>query len=280
MIRLDAFRSAHVRHHAADRTERPLATIQALEWRDPMHLPGHLSVGTVLICLSLTVGHASTRPEDPLEDPLEDEPAAVTPSSLDAGMEAGMYSLANDGASGALVSWLEPSARGRALRFASYDGRTWSEPRTIVEGEDLFSNWADHPSIAALPDGRLVAQWPGHQPWAHAQRLVQQQPADRRLARSRHDLAGGLRRRERQHSLIQRLRLAAARSAWIARGLSHAAAAELQRSHESDHDPGARHGDRLGEGDRPDRPRCRHVQLLSDRIGADERRPDRGLSRS
>jgi iron complex outermembrane recepter protein len=71
-----------------------------------------------------------------------------------------MYSLANDGANGALVSWLEPSARGRALRFASYDGRTWSEPRTIVEGDDLFSNWADHPSIAALPDGRFVAQWP------------------------------------------------------------------------------------------------------------------------
>jgi hypothetical protein len=112
-----------------------------------------LSVSAAVTCLGLIAGHAYVGPEKP-------RTAAVTAMSLPAGPEAGMYSLANDGAKGALVSWLEPSSRGRALKFASYDGRAWSAPRTIVEGEDLFSNWADHPSVTRLADGRLAAQWP------------------------------------------------------------------------------------------------------------------------
>ncbi len=71
-----------------------------------------------------------------------------------------MYSLASLGAAGAVLSWLEPSGRGRAFRFSSYTRGRWSAPRTIAEGDDLFSNWADHPSIAATSDGALVAQWP------------------------------------------------------------------------------------------------------------------------
>jgi hypothetical protein len=70
-----------------------------------------------------------------------------------------MYSLANT-PDGAVLSWLEPSSRGRALRFSYYSAGRWTAPRTIAEGNDLFSNWADHPSIASLSDGTLVAQWP------------------------------------------------------------------------------------------------------------------------
>ena len=68
-----------------------------------------------------------------------------------------------------LMSWLEPvesaggeaasTRRGRfALRFAALDGDSWSEPRTIAEGDDFFVNWADFPSIVAS-DGVLAAHW-------------------------------------------------------------------------------------------------------------------------
>jgi len=70
---------------------------------------------------------------------------------------------------GVLMSWLEPvgsgageaasTRRGRfALRFARLDGDSWSEPRTIAEGEDFFVNWADFPSIVES-DGMLAAHW-------------------------------------------------------------------------------------------------------------------------
>jgi hypothetical protein len=76
------------------------------------------------------------------------------------GTEAGMYSLASSGANGALLSWLEPSPKGLAFKFSSLVRGQWSAPTTIVEGPHLFSNWADHPSIAAQPNGALIAQWP------------------------------------------------------------------------------------------------------------------------
>jgi len=49
------------------------------------------------------------------------------------------------------LSWLEPVASSDrvALRFARFSGGKWSAPRTIVERNDFFVNWADFPSIAA-----------------------------------------------------------------------------------------------------------------------------------
>jgi hypothetical protein len=58
------------------------------------------------------------------------------------------------------LSWLEPAGEGRhALRFATMRGSEWSAPRTIATGENFFVNWADFPSVVALPDGRLAAHW-------------------------------------------------------------------------------------------------------------------------
>ena len=86
--------------------------------------------------------------------------ASITSIDVPAGAEAGMYSLAASADGTAYVSWLEPTKTGRAFRFAALAGKAWSTPRTITEGRDLFSNWADHPSLAVLGDGSLVAQWP------------------------------------------------------------------------------------------------------------------------
>ena len=62
---------------------------------------------------------------------------------------------------GALLSWLEPVAGTdrTALRFARYREGRWSEPRTIVERNDLFVNWADFPSIVEDAQATLFAHW-------------------------------------------------------------------------------------------------------------------------
>lgn len=60
-----------------------------------------------------------------------------------------------------LLSWLEPVAGTdrTALRFSRYANGQWSAPRTIVERNDLFVNWADFPSIVEDAKGTLFAHW-------------------------------------------------------------------------------------------------------------------------
>ena len=60
-----------------------------------------------------------------------------------------------------LLSWIEPKGdKHHALRFASRTrGGSWSEAQTIAEGANWFVNWADFPSMTALPDGTLFAHW-------------------------------------------------------------------------------------------------------------------------
>ena len=59
-----------------------------------------------------------------------------------------------------LLSWIDRLDDGRhALRFATREGDGWSAPRLIAEGAGWFVNWADFPSIVALPDGSLAAHW-------------------------------------------------------------------------------------------------------------------------
>ncbi len=60
-----------------------------------------------------------------------------------------------------LLSWIEPTGEeSHTLRYAARPkGGAWSEPRTIADGRGWFVNWADFPSLAALPDGTLFAHW-------------------------------------------------------------------------------------------------------------------------
>jgi hypothetical protein len=58
------------------------------------------------------------------------------------------------------LSWLEPTSdSGYAFKLAVRDGDHWSAARTIVRERNMFVNWADFPSVVALPDGRLAAHW-------------------------------------------------------------------------------------------------------------------------
>src|SRR5262245_34958158 len=58
------------------------------------------------------------------------------------------------------LSWIEREGEnGYSLRFSTKEGDEWSAHRVIAEGSDWFVNWADFPSMIALPDGSLAAHW-------------------------------------------------------------------------------------------------------------------------
>ena len=75
------------------------------------------------------------------------------------------------------LSWLEPRGDStHALRFSTLDEDGWAPARTIVERPDLFVNWADFPSLTALPSRRLAAHWlqrSGKDKYAYEVRIAQ-----------------------------------------------------------------------------------------------------------
>ncbi len=77
-----------------------------------------------------------------------------------AGPGSGQPNLAVAADGRAYLSWIEPLGDERfALRFSVRDTNGWSAPRAIAEGSNWFVNWADFPSLLALPDGSLAAHW-------------------------------------------------------------------------------------------------------------------------
>jgi hypothetical protein len=58
------------------------------------------------------------------------------------------------------MSWVERVGEKRhKLRFSARDAAGWSEARTVAEGDNWFVNWADFPSVVALPGGSMAAHW-------------------------------------------------------------------------------------------------------------------------
>ncbi len=79
-----------------------------------------------------------------------------TPTAANA--EAPSLAIMPDGR--VLMSWIETKGPlHAAVRTALLDETGWTPPITVVEGDDLFVNYADFPSVAALPDGTLAINW-------------------------------------------------------------------------------------------------------------------------
>ncbi|MDH3709055.1 MAG: exo-alpha-sialidase [Cyclobacteriaceae bacterium] len=58
------------------------------------------------------------------------------------------------------LSWQEPLDSIRtALRFSRLEDNRWSTPKTIVEGENWFVNWADYPVISSGSKAQLVSSF-------------------------------------------------------------------------------------------------------------------------
>lgn len=103
----------------------------------------------VAILISSTLGQTNRAPSLALQE--LDSPAGIESAepNLFTGADGRVY-----------LTWIEKTGdQARALRFAVRDGKGWSEPGTIVEAENLYVNWADFPSLIALPDRTLAAHW-------------------------------------------------------------------------------------------------------------------------
>ena len=121
-----------------------------------------------LTAIALTIGCApektATSPTPATETPVASGTASAltieaSESPAPAGAAEPFLSTAKNG--DILLSWLEPVAgtKKHALRFSRFAGGAWSEPRTIVERDDLFVNWADFPSIVADGSETMFAHW-------------------------------------------------------------------------------------------------------------------------
>jgi len=99
----------------------------------------------------------------------------VTPLTLSALEGGGMPHLSPLEDGGVILSWLAPAredgapesgepaaaserlSRLRAVRYDLHGG--FGEPRTVVERDDFFVNWADFPSVIEVAPGGWVAHW-------------------------------------------------------------------------------------------------------------------------
>lgn len=85
--------------------------------------------------------------------------ASVIELDLPVGPGAQEPSLATLADGRVAMSWTEPAGRGFAVRTAIGDRAGWSEPRKVVQSDDLFVNWADFPIVATFADGTLAISW-------------------------------------------------------------------------------------------------------------------------
>src|SRR5438067_246258 len=74
-------------------------------------------------------------------------------------MASGQPNLAIGPGGEIYLSWIETGKGSPALKFATRKGENWSQPQTIVQGEDLLVNYADYPSLLPLAGGSLAAHW-------------------------------------------------------------------------------------------------------------------------
>jgi len=100
---------------------------------------------TLLVTLSLACSPAAS-------------PEPVLEFSGPAGSGKGF--LAATASGGAILTWFERGPDEQAaLRVATREGSTWSEPRTIAQHDRFFVNWADFPSVVETTEGRWVIHW-------------------------------------------------------------------------------------------------------------------------
>lgn len=107
-----------------------------------------------MVALALVSGVGCTRGRGETLPPTREIESPARPGSGEPNL-----AVAPDGR--VLLSWIEPTDDERhVLRSAArVKGGPWIEARTIAEGANWFVNWADFPSVAALPDGTLFAHW-------------------------------------------------------------------------------------------------------------------------
>ena len=58
-----------------------------------------------------------------------------------------------------ILSWLEVAGERATLKFSERTAKGWSDPKAVYSSENFFVNSFDVPSVRALADGTLAANW-------------------------------------------------------------------------------------------------------------------------
>lgn len=90
------------------------------------------------------------------ETPVPFEPQLV---NVPAGVPATGPRTSGDETTGLVLSWMEQDDDGASLHYARLEDGIWSDASVVVDGVDMFVNWADMPSVQPLGTGRLAAHW-------------------------------------------------------------------------------------------------------------------------
>ncbi|HEX5731860.1 MAG TPA: sialidase family protein [Blastocatellia bacterium] len=110
-------------------------------------MPSIFRITLLLFLLSIATADISGQTRPAQEDPPARE-------------GSGQPNMSRDTSGRVFLSWVEKVGEKRhRLQFAVRNGARWSEPQTVAEGDNWFVNWADFPSLVALPDQTLVAHW-------------------------------------------------------------------------------------------------------------------------
>lgn len=114
-----------------------------------------------LLCATM-LGVAPVVPILPAQDeePSADSGLEVEALASPASSNSALPNLSLGGDGKVRLSWVDREGEELGiLRFAVLEESGWSAPLEIVRGTDLFLNWADFPSVAALESGVLMAHW-------------------------------------------------------------------------------------------------------------------------
>jgi hypothetical protein len=111
--------------------------------------------GSAIVALTaVTLAQAAPAAQKPAPPAAFTIDALASPSTGDAGSPQ-----ITVGGSRTILSWLERAESGAVLKFAQRTRTGWSTPVVVTSGENVLMNWADVPSVRALPDGSLLAHW-------------------------------------------------------------------------------------------------------------------------
>ena len=83
----------------------------------------------------------------------------VTSVALPDQGSAGETFLTRSSDGSTLLSWVEQTDGEARMVFYAWKNGAWSTPKEIARGANWFVNWADVPSIAAHPNGTMMAHW-------------------------------------------------------------------------------------------------------------------------
>ncbi|MEM9401380.1 MAG: hypothetical protein AAGA44_02695 [Pseudomonadota bacterium] len=91
------------------------------------------------------------------DDPISGD--AIDLLASPAGVGGRMPHLAISDNNLVVMSWLESTETGVALRWATLDSGQWQAGEEIARGDNWFVNWADFPSVTPITEDFWAAHW-------------------------------------------------------------------------------------------------------------------------